>query len=964
MKETFIKNLEHVVKDKTIEVLSFDFFDTLMSRRVPHPKDLFLILGEKLLKKKLLNFVVTPERFQELRVSAERKARQSGKSVEVTIEEIYDAFPPSLFSVDINQIIKEEISAEAEFLFPTNHLADLIAIAHRRGKKVIVVSDTYFSSNTLKEFWGNKTPNVPIEYFVSSEHRVGKYSTLFDEVLKKLKVPAGKIAHVGDNYRSDIESSSRRGIVSIFLPHGNSNFWDFWNKEVSLAQYHNERINKSFGDLGITALRCKATIFNTPEKVDTLSFAQYGSEVLGPILSVFCHWVARTAQDEGVDLILPLMREGYLIDKLLSFYPSIKSSPAYLSRRILFQANLLKVDRESLENLRWKNLESTIADYIKLIGLSPVDVQPVRKYLDSSLNNDEIFAAALDYISNSPKLLSKIKSRSEEIRRGIVAHFRRITSEFAGFAPKKVAVVDVGWNATIQRLLQNVLAEEKIDVEIIGLYMMTTPNVNELMFSGVKAKGYFVDGGLPSSEYDALVRTLEIFEQSCSPAHGSISHHDVRTGQPVLSPDSIPAFQRADIDDIQEGVLRFHEIYCRHIDFDISVDSLMEAAQIVRPILRRAMLLPSKVEAQLFKDWVHDDNLASGGTMSIMGNSSDLRFLAFKTLKSLVSTPMSEIYWPAGAMALTDPARNEKLSEILLHRISWDHFDNDLMLSSEICCAQRNSESGSDEFINKSHCHVFRNEKGLTYLKFELAVDDPYLIRWTPLSEQFLIRLDALLIKFQSEHGNRHEVFLDDEEALSRVTRCVGMTKLGDNTYAGQERGSAFYFFDLAQYGISGPGTLQLQIGCSISKMSDELPIRPKANSLPDAVTLLDLSKLHSGVPVLIGKSGAEIKDRELVFKKSEVAVEGIMLDPDCQFLEGEFFLQFKDDLGNISHFKLEKKERPDLSKKLGNPAVLNVGFAFKPETFVPGKYAVSIYRIFNETLLLGNRTWNFVIKD
>lgn len=964
MTSSLYKNIVKSIKSKDIEVVSFDFFDTIMSRRVPYPKDIFWIMGARLSEKKLLSFDIPPERFQALRMQAEQKARELGASKEIGIIDIYRQFPDGFFKCTLEEAIRFEIDIEKEFLFPIDEMIKAINTSHRRGKKVIVVSDTYLNAEHLQYFWGDTTPTVDIKFFVSSEHRVGKYDSLFDVVLKKMQIQPSAILHSGDNYVSDIKVPTSKGVNTCFVPHGSALFWNTFNNEHFYANHLIERVCPEAGDLGITALRCKTSLYHYIEDIDKTGFFQYGSQVLGPVLATFVHWVRSTALEEDVDVIMPLMREGYMIEKLLSAYPNTVIRSAYFSRRVLFQAGLVKADKKTLESLRFGNLESSVSDYLELLGLYPDETPELYDDADLSIRDNMVFENLLQAIIGSDRIINLIRNRAADIRKGVVSHFQKLIATNTN-PVKKIALVDVGWNGTIQRLLQRILDDEKIDVTLIGLYMMTTPAVNDLIFQGVLAKGYFVDGGYPESDFVSLSRTLEIFEQSCSPSHGSVLCHDIKTGEPLLKPDQIPGAQRADIDDIQEGIMLFHDLYRVHVPTDLSPKTLISIGEKTRPILRRAMLAPTLEEATMFANWVHDDNLASGGIMPILGGEYSRTFARYKTLEQYMQTPMDELYWPSGTLAIHDPERLKLLALSSIHRLPVDQLDTfNLNLSSELAVDNFTESNPESNFSTKNHQHLFRNASGRTYIRFEIPVSAASTLRWTPMAHPFEITIDSMLFSFRDKGGRITQRRIDVERALTASSQSVGMTHYSTASWSGRGDGCAFFFTNLRKLGVSGEGTMVIEIACRITltfptnETKTEVKFSNQFSQTDDDQIKQGLAQIEM-VNDDVVKSGIS----EFCTHNGEISLSGWMLDKEMQIKEGDFFLRVTNSLGESRFIPMATIPRLDLAKHIKNNSVINCGFSLERTKLPTGRYKVSTIRSGNRMHLISKDSWTIIVE-
>lgn len=962
MNSSYIDILTTKIKEKNIEIVSFDFFDTLMSRRVPHPRDVFWVLGKRLISSGILNLEVSPERFQALRIRAEERAREEGATKEIGIRDIYEQFPTGFFSVELNEVIRMEVETEKEFLFPSADMIDAIKLAHGRGKKIIVVSDIYLEAKHLKEFWGNATPGVDIKFFTSSEHRVGKYDNLFNIVIKKLKCKPDAILHSGDNYVSDVEVPSSKGINTCFLPHGSHSFWTIFNDEVPSANHLSERVCSINGDLGLTALRCKVMLHRSAREIDENGYVQYGAKVLGPVFSPFVHWVRSAALSQQVNVVLPLMREGFMIDKLLSTYPDIASRPAYLSRRVLFQAGLVKADRPMLEALKFGNLQSSVSEYLELIGLYRSDAKELTPLLNKYISDPVVYEELINKITSSPTLMSKIKGRASDVRQGVIAHLMSLLLR-DGKLPSKVALVDVGWNATIQKLLQNILREEGIDIQLLGLYMMTTPGVNNLVFEGVIAQGFYVDGGLPAADFMSLSRTLEIVEQSCSPPHGSVLCHDLRTGDPILKPDLIPAVQRADIYDLQEGIILFNSVYRRNVDVDVPAGALMELGNKYRSILRRAMLSPSAEEALLFAHWKHDDNLASGSVMPIIGTEQARAFTRYKTMQQYMDTPMGELYWPAGALALNDPDRSSLLAIATTHRLPLSSFDTDTKLSSEMAADTMVDHSAQITFSEKDHQPLYRNLSNKSYLKFTVRTEDNPILRWTPMAKSFDLRVDFLTFTHLSDIGalTQHRI---EGDKLIHGSIAVGMEQYDIASWRGRAAGSAFYFKDLRSFGITGPGTLTVEVACELTPIEESMESRSAIDEFSVSIDHV----VEYGHCVVEAFNGSVIEKGQNSFHSADgvIGFAGWMVSPNFKNINGDFFMRITNPVGKTKFVKMSATRRQDVIqhlKEAGRELQENIGFSLSGYRLPAGSYTATVVQKGLTAFLVGKDSWKISVE-
>ena len=138
-------------------MLSLDVFDTLLWRKVPDPHNVFALLALRLIDEKALDRDLDAGAFALLRLRAEELARarreESGRGVEVTLREIWQAMPDDVLAgATKDDALGLEVELERSLLVPDLDILDLVIAAQEHGKRVVGVSDTYFSEAQLGQF--------------------------------------------------------------------------------------------------------------------------------------------------------------------------------------------------------------------------------------------------------------------------------------------------------------------------------------------------------------------------------------------------------------------------------------------------------------------------------------------------------------------------------------------------------------------------------------------------------------------------------------------------------------------------------------------------------------------------------------------------------------------------------------------------------------------------------------------
>ena len=149
------------------DVISFDIFDTLLTRDVPAPSDIFAIIGEKLGK----------NNFAEIRITAETKAKAL-KGGGYTLKDIYDF-------ISIPGAIETEINTELEYCAPKREVIDILKFAQNLNKQILITSDMYLPEDVIRQMLAKVGINEPYKLYVSNECNMSKYSGSIYEYYKK-----------------------------------------------------------------------------------------------------------------------------------------------------------------------------------------------------------------------------------------------------------------------------------------------------------------------------------------------------------------------------------------------------------------------------------------------------------------------------------------------------------------------------------------------------------------------------------------------------------------------------------------------------------------------------------------------------------------------------------------------------------------------------------------------------------
>ena len=298
------------------QVVSFDFFDTLFIRAVEHPEDVFQILSHQ----------HGIDRFRDLRLAAQaeafRKMNLEGRK-EILLTEIYASF--SWPGVDFHDLAQAEYDLELKLLEPNpRHLSHLHQ-AHRIRKPVVITSDMYlqeqFFRDVLKPYGLDEVP-----LFISSDRNATKRDSgeLFDLLVAQLGNRPEEILHIGDSELGDWTRANDKGLLSFHYNTGPASQKTAF-KAISISHSLSH---------GLLQTRGKPIAEN--------SYAGLGYLYGGPATVGFCNWIAAKAQEDRLDKVLFLSRDGYSLGKFAqsreqnSLGPYLPDSCYFLGSRIAY----------------------------------------------------------------------------------------------------------------------------------------------------------------------------------------------------------------------------------------------------------------------------------------------------------------------------------------------------------------------------------------------------------------------------------------------------------------------------------------------------------------------------------------------------------------------------------------------------------------------------------------------------
>ncbi len=358
-----------------------------------------------------------------------------------------------------------------------------------------------------------------------------------------------------------------------------------------------------------------------------------GFVFLGPLLAGFAAWAwdridAAPTGAHGVGIL----RDGHLLSEALrAARPEAADRVvnAWLGRRTCLSAALRDADdEEGLVNLmiRARGYPGRMADIQAELGLSEEQAPfPADTPVDRT-----ILPAVLAWLAGDQRVRVALASHAARIRRGIVAHLRRLD-----LLDRPLVLLDVGYAGTIQRLLPRILALEGRPAPVCGVYLATTPGILWATRASGPAWGFVVDHGAPARLATPLVRSREVLEALLGSVDPPLDGHDAEGG-PLLDAAWLPPTHWSDLLRIQAGARAFLDA-ARPSQITPSLTDVRIRSQ---AILWRLLAIPDRQEAGRWGHWTYADPLALDTPRTLVGR------------RTTDTDSRSDCLWPAGWAAL------------------------------------------------------------------------------------------------------------------------------------------------------------------------------------------------------------------------------------------------------------------------------------------------------------------------
>jgi len=191
------------------KTICFDIFDTLITRKLPQPDDLF-----DMAEWQLDTDLATKTQFRKLRKKAEFDLRAAKKMGDVSYDEIYEELKRnSSAAAFAEKAYAIEEGLEKKMMVPRRQVVRGLDYALSKGKRVILASDMYLNRAQVEQLLQQCGVNGYHELYLSSDKGMRKDDlSLWHHLIEQENAKDASFLHVGDNEHSDVQIPNGLGI--------------------------------------------------------------------------------------------------------------------------------------------------------------------------------------------------------------------------------------------------------------------------------------------------------------------------------------------------------------------------------------------------------------------------------------------------------------------------------------------------------------------------------------------------------------------------------------------------------------------------------------------------------------------------------------------------------------------------------------------------------------------------------
>ncbi len=581
--EARIKNIKKEID--SCKVVSFDVFDTLVERPFSDPADMFL--GMKGMVEGISgiswdDFLAARKNSRNLALS-----RKLNDGEEISLQKRYIAVCDELgiSSDHVDMLVAGEFELDKELCQIKHQGKQILDYAKSKNKKIILVSDIYYSADQVKEILKACGLGSGYKIYSSLDCGVLKHTgKLYKHVSNELKCKPAQIVHIGDNYKSDVTRASEAGWKAQFVPTSRklcAAVSDYLNSFSSWEDKYSASVVSSLGAFRVAREQAAGTKSYSAGSPEVLGYAYLGASMVG-----FARQILDHASSLGVEKIFFLARDGDIVKRCYDIFASglpgaPKSEYLYASRRAVNVACMTSV--EDICNALQVNFTPCPINEILLhrFGVKgdsiATGVYERFGYEGSGCLADwKKDSERLIGLFSSPEMSGLILENAKDERDVLLQKYAEHGLVAGG---DNYAFVDIGHSGSLQQSIIKLCGL----TNTTGFYFSTNSDVDERINNGHKAVSYYADRIVFGESDHPYIKFILMFELMFQNQDGSFIRYDSQGVPEFLDVEGEKA--RVDfIGKVHSGIVSFAADVKSTIDI-MGCDLVYNSSEAVSPYL-------------------------------------------------------------------------------------------------------------------------------------------------------------------------------------------------------------------------------------------------------------------------------------------------------------------------------------------------------------------------------------------
>jgi FMN phosphatase YigB (HAD superfamily) len=573
----------------TNDLVSYDVFDTVLTRMVGLPVSAFLFVGHAAIQRQLWNDSAVA--FQRARIDAEDRARRNHPDREVTLKEIYQELAHATSGIILNcdELIAVEIEVEQELLVPIP--ANLARIQQERSikRRHAFISDMYLPADVIakKLHQHGIATDADTVWVSSTTGRTKGAGSLFDLVREELKPTSW--THVGDNAWADVTMPRRKHI------HGEL----FSDCHLSIGELELEKFSTTtHGASALFAGAARWTRINlaTPSESSQQTLQALALNVAGPIIYAYVWWILHTCKAQGIRKIWFMARDGEVmlpVARSIATKLGLEFDLGYLyaGRQVIKPASVLQFDASTLEWIMHGAEFLTVNDWLTRLNIGFEEAKSIQPELpERTTVIGRTGLALIRRLTADVAFQNLAIQRSAEIRTGVLQYLQ----DCGLMGDTSCCIVDIGWRGTVLKALDELLGHTHTSRH---LYLYFGLHGLPATLASLQARGFLFEKTPHQAcgrgaDLPCLTSVMEIF---CQADHGPVLGLRKENSTVLPRCGAHITSQSWNISQFQEYIRRFADA----VPLSLMGPLQPDMRPLVEHLLRRLLTTPTNAEATL-----------------------------------------------------------------------------------------------------------------------------------------------------------------------------------------------------------------------------------------------------------------------------------------------------------------------------------------------------------------------------